>query len=202
MKILTWNCNGALRKKFGYLTDFNADIHIIQECENPVETNHTEYKEWAENHLWIGDSKNKGIGIFADKQIKLQKLEWSDIFADHKVKHFLPCKVNQDFDLLAVWTHNNYSSTFGYIGQLWKYLQVNKSNLKKCLILGDFNSNVFRDKSHRWWNHSDVVKELKEVGIESLYHNYWNEEQGKEKRPTLFIQRVGGRKNVNNANIE
>lgn len=51
-------------------------------------------------------------------------------------------------------------------------------------------------------NHSDVVKELKEVGIESLYHNYWNEEQGKEKRPTLFIQCVGGRKNVNNANIE
>jgi len=89
--------------------------------------------------------------------------------------------------LLAVWTHNNYSSNFGYIGQLWKYLQVNKSNLKKCLILGDFNSNVFWDKSHRWWNHSDVVKELKEVGIESLYHNYWNEEQGKETRPTLFI---------------
>ena len=189
MKILTWNCNGALRKKFEILLDFNADINIIQECENPAETKHLEYNNWAENYLWIGDSKNKGIGIFAKKEIKLKKLNWSDKFKDHKVKYFLPCSTNGNFNLLAVWTHSNKSPTFGYIGQLWKYLQVNKQNLNESLIIGDFNSNKIWDKWDRWWNHSDVVNELKEIGIESLYHKINNEEQGEETKPTFFLQR-------------
>jgi len=189
LRIITWNCNGAFRKKFEHLSDYNADIHIIQECENPFETEHMEYKVWAENHLWIGDTKNKGIGIFANKNVELEKLNWTDHFEERKVKHFLPCKVNRDFNLLAVWTHSNNSPTFGYIGQLWKYLQIHKSKFKKSLILGDFNSNVFWDRSRRWWNHSDVVRELGEIGIKSLYHKFWNEEQGKETRPTLFLQK-------------
>lgn len=189
MKIITWNCNGALRKKFEYLLDYEADIHVIQECENPVETKHTAYKNWAENHLWIGDTKNKGIGIFANNSIQLDKLNWSDNYEGQKVKHFLPCRINHAFDLLAVWTHKNNAPTFGYIGQLWKYLQVNKSNFNKSIILGDFNSNIFWDKRSRWWNHSDVVREFKEIGIESLYHKYWNEEQGQETRHTLFLQK-------------
>jgi spore coat protein CotH len=29
MKIVTWNYNGAFRKKFEYFSDFNADNYII-----------------------------------------------------------------------------------------------------------------------------------------------------------------------------
>lgn len=141
MKIVTWNCNGALRKKFEYILDFNADIYIIQECENPVESKHKKYQEWAGNYIWIGDSKNKGLGIFAKQEIEIKKHNWSNQFKDHSVKHFLPCRINNDFDLLAVWTHRNNSPNFGYIGQLWKYLQVNKSKLNTTMIAGDFNSN-------------------------------------------------------------
>ncbi|NDK10346.1 endonuclease/exonuclease/phosphatase family protein [Candidatus Gracilibacteria bacterium] len=189
MKILTWNCNGALRKKFGNLSEFNADLYIIQECENPAETKHKEYNDWAENYLWIGDTKNKGIGIFASKNLELRKLNWSNSFKDHNVKHFLPCSVNGTFDLLAVWNHSNNSPTFGYIGQLWKYIQVNKTHLNNSIIIGDLNSNAIWDKWDRWWNHSDVVNELKEIGIESFYHKYRSEEQGKETQPTFFLHR-------------
>ena len=189
MKIITWNCNGALRNKFEYLSNLEADICVVQECEDPAQTNHKEYKIWAENYLWIGDSKNKGVGVFAKPHIKIEKLNWSDNFKDHRVKYFLPFTVNNSFNLLAVWTHNNNSPTFGYIGQLWKYLQVNKSKLNRCLILGDFNSNSIWDKWDRWWNHSDVVSELSEIGIESLYHLNKNEAQGKESNPTFFMQR-------------
>ena len=64
MKIISWNCNGAFRKKYILLDSFNADILIIQECENPIESKDSEYKNWASNFLWIGDSKNQGIGVF------------------------------------------------------------------------------------------------------------------------------------------
>lgn len=57
MKIITWNCNGAFRKKYEHLMSLNANILVIQECENPEETKDEKYKLWAENYLWIGDSK-------------------------------------------------------------------------------------------------------------------------------------------------
>ena len=74
MKIVTWNCNGALRNKFENLKVFDADVYIIQECENPELTKHKEYKEWGNNHLWIGDSKNKGIGIFTRNEFSLKQI--------------------------------------------------------------------------------------------------------------------------------
>lgn len=189
MKIITWNCNGALRNKFESLLDFDADLIIVQECENPAEAKDKKYIDWAVNNLWVGDTKSKGIGIFAKQNIDLQRLNWSDIYMGHKVKHFLPCSVNKQFELLAVWTHQNNSPNFGYIGQLWKYLQINKHHLTNTIIAGDFNSNIIWDEWDRWWNHSDVVKELKTINIESLYHTYTKEEQGKESQPTFFLQR-------------
>jgi exonuclease III len=189
MKIVTWNCNGAFRKKFERISDFDADLYIIQECENPAESKHKEYSQWAENYIWTGDSKNKGLAVFARPNIQLEKLDWSNHFKDHSVKHFLPCRINNNFDLLAVWTHRNNSPNFGYIGQLWKYLQVNKTKIKETIIAGDFNSNTVWDQWDRWWNHTDVVNELNELGIESLYHKHTGEHQGKETTPTLYFQR-------------
>ncbi|WP_026956666.1 endonuclease/exonuclease/phosphatase family protein [Algoriphagus vanfongensis] len=189
MRIVSWNCNGAFRKKFQFITKLNADIYIIQECENPEETSHKEYKEWASNYLWIGNNKNKGLAIFAKKEITIEKLYWSNEYLDHSVKHFLPCRINQKFNLLGVWTHYNNSPNFGYMGQFWKYLQINKSQFSNIIIAGDFNSNKIWDQWDRWWNHSDVIRELEEIGIESLYHIFFGEPQGEEKTPTLYLQR-------------
>jgi len=189
MKIVTWNCNGAFRKKFNSITEFNADIYVVQECENPAESINKEYNIWANNYLWTGSSKNKGIGIFAKKDIELKKLDWIDQYKNHTVKHFLPCRINNVFNLLAVWTHRNNSPNFGYIGQFWKYLQLNKDKFIETLIIGDFNSNTIWDEWDRWWNHSDVVLELRELGIESVYHHLSNEVQGKETIPTLYFQK-------------
>ncbi len=189
MKIVTWNCNGAFRKKFEQCTAFDADLYIIQECENPAESANSEYKEWASNYLWTGDSKHKGIGVFAKKDIDLVHLNWTNIFNGHQVKYFLPCLINQQFNLLAVWNHYNNSPTFGYIGQLWKYLQLNKHHLQNSLIIGDFNSNSIWDKWDRWWNHSDVVSKLSNLGIISLYHSFFKEAQGLESVPTFYMNR-------------
>ncbi len=189
MKIITWNCSGALRNKYENLSIFSADIYVIQECEDPSRANNKAYSQWRQNYLWIGDNKNKGVGIFAKDDIDLTPLDWSNQYKDHKVKYFLPCKINQEFILLAVWAHHNNSPTFGYIGQFWKYLQVNKFRLENIIILGDLNSNKIWDKWDRWWNHSNVTEQLSQIGIESLYHHFHQEFQGEETRPTFFLQR-------------
>jgi exonuclease III len=189
MKIVTWNCNGALRNKFEHLSELNADLYIIQECENPEFAKHHNYISWSGNFLWKGENKNKGIGIFAKKSTTIVPLNWSDTFKDHTVRHFLPCMVNNDFQLLNIWTSQNKSPNFGYIGQFWKYLEVNKSKFKKIILAGDLNSNMIWDEWDRWWNHSDVVSDLSKMEINSLYHRFYNEEQGAESKPTFFLQR-------------
>ena len=189
MKIVTWNCNGAFRKKFEYISELDADIYIIQECEDPLRANNKEYSEWSKNHLWIGDTKNKGIGIFAKSSVSISKLAWSNGFKDHTVKYFLPCLINNDFQLLGIWTHKNNSPNFGYMGQFWKYLQTNLELFDKIIIAGDFNSNAIWDQWDRWWNHSDVVEILQKKKIESLYHRTTDEKQGEESQSTFFLQR-------------
>lgn len=189
MKIVSWNCNGALRNKYEHLSDLNADLYIIQECENPELAKHQHYSAWAGNYLWKGDNKNKGLGIFAKNNTSIEALNWSDTYKDHEVKYFLPCLVNNDFQLLSVWTSKNKSPNFGYIGQLWKYLEINKHKFNKIVVAGDFNSNSIWDEWDRWWNHSDVVQELSKMDVNSLYHSHFNEQQGKESKSTFYHQK-------------
>lgn len=178
-----------LEKKFQHIAQLEADIYIIQECEDPLKAKHNDYSEWSKNHLWIGDNKNKGIGIFAKEHIKIERLDWSNDFRDHTVKYFLPCLVNNKFQLLGVWTHKNNSPNFGYMGQFWKYLKTNLDNFNEIIIAGDFNSNSIWDEWDRWWNHSDVVEILQKKNINSVYHEIKNENQGKETLPTFYLQR-------------
>lgn len=41
----------------------------------------------------------------------------------------------------------------------------------------------------RWWNHSDVVRELEARGLRSLYHHHQSLPQGGEPHPTFFLHR-------------
>ncbi|WP_205635759.1 exonuclease/endonuclease/phosphatase family protein [Algoriphagus ratkowskyi] len=66
---------------------------------------------------------------------------------------------------------------------------MHKSKFNEIVIAGDFNSNVKWDQWDRWWNHSDVIRELKETNIESLYHTYFKVLQGSELQPTFFLQK-------------
>lgn len=51
------------------------------------------------------------------------------------------------------------------------------------MVIGDLNSNARLDVWDRWWNHSDVVKELANLGLNSLYHEQTGQAQGAEEKP-------------------
>ncbi|PKA23197.1 endonuclease/exonuclease/phosphatase [Leptospira sp. mixed culture ATI2-C-A1] len=205
MRIVSWNCAGGFRKKFEQIQKLSPDITIIQECENPnlyiKEFRSFEYK----NFIWEGETKNKGIGIFTKSDFKLQRLNWKNHFEisineinsellkwnSDGLKQFLPFSINDRIHILAVWTKGGENLAFGYIGQFWKYILANKSDIlnHKPIIIGDFNSNVIWDKIDRWWNHSEIINILESWNYESLYHVKFKDEQGREKNPTFFLQR-------------
>lgn len=204
VKVATWNCNGALRNKLAQADSLRADVLVIQECEDPALSTPA-YREWAGSYLWVGEIKNRGIGIFPRTGHRVEKLDWSGSFSipglfsrsnapnwnTQELRLFLPFTINRELTLLAVWTRGRNAEAFGYVGQLWKYLQIHRDDLAgpKTVILGDFNSNARWDRPDRWWNHSDVVAELAEMGFKSQYHRVFAEEHGSETNPTFFLHR-------------
>lgn len=204
MNIVSWNCHGALRNKLEIVNQLQADLLIIQECEDPKNSVNT-YREWAGDYLWTGDSPHKGIGIFPKNGNFVKPLDWNKSFnaigfinsspamrwSTNELKLFLPFLLNDTYLILAVWTKDKDDLVFSYIGQLWKYLQIHAKDLQRpnTLIIGDFNSNACWDKPERWWNHSDVVNQLEEMGFVSLYHQQTGELQGSETQATFFMQR-------------
>jgi exonuclease III len=101
MRIISWNCNGALRRKIEQLSKLDGDICVVQECEDPSQTSDLIYKKWAGNFLWKGNNKNKGLGIFCKKNIELANNNW----VDNDTKYFIAARVNNSFNVIAVWNH-------------------------------------------------------------------------------------------------
>jgi hypothetical protein len=130
LKLLTWNCRGVLREKYKQLDYYNADLIIIQECENPLTFKNSDYIEWAGEYLWLGNIKHKGLGVFAKNGTKIVMNDWPS----DGTKYFIPFKIYGKLNALATWCHRANSPTFGYIGQLWKYIQLNIDLLSTVII--------------------------------------------------------------------
>ncbi len=93
MRIVSWNCNGKFREKFQDIILSDADIYIIQECENPSECNCAAYKEFAQNYVWTGETKAKGLGVFARKDIRITENQWQK----YCLRNFLSVRVNDTY---------------------------------------------------------------------------------------------------------
>ena len=190
MKLITWNCQGAFREKAEIILAHNPDILVVQECESPQKLIFKNQTIKPSNFLWFGDNNNKGLGIFSFGNYKLELLEQHN----PEFKIVSPIKVSNEkysFVLFAIWANNTEDKNNQYIEQVWKAINHCDEilNNETSILTGDFNSNKIWDRKNRIGNHSEVVDRLESKKIFSIYHKHHNEEQGKETKPTFFLQR-------------
>jgi exonuclease III len=190
MKIITWNCNMVFRKKAAFILPYQPDILIVPECENQERLQFTEGVQVPSDVIWHGKNQHKGIGVFAYNNYKLTLLDCHN--ADFK--NILPIAVTggeTDFMLFAIWANNPEDKDGPYVTQIWKALKYydNLITDTKTILIGDFNSNSIWDKPRREGNHSALVAKLAAKQIFSTYHEFFNQTQGKEAHPTLFMYR-------------
>jgi len=191
MKLITWNCQGAFRKKVDFILELKPDILVVQECEHPDKLKFSEKTPKPKDTYWYSDGGKKGLGIFSYSDFKIELLP---VF-NSEFRYILPFQLKgdvQSFTFFAVWAMGNKENRkASYIGQIWLAINYYKELLsnKTTILIGDFNSNKIWDYKDRVGNHSDVVNKLAERKIHSVYHNHFNAEQGKEKHSTLYMYR-------------
>lgn len=190
MRLITWNCQGAFRKKADYILLLQPDILVIQECEHPDKLKFSQNTIRPNDFYWYGDSVHKGLGIFSYSDYRFELL--SDF--NPKFRYVIPFRVSGNghvFIFFAIWAMDNKENHEArYIGQVWLAINHYKNLLgNSTILIGDFNSNKIWDYKERVGSHSDVVNNLADNDIHSIYHKHFGLEQGKEKHPTFFLQK-------------
>jgi exonuclease III len=189
MRIVSWNCQGAFREKASEIAAYRPDVAVIQECE------HEEILYKQKNFprpvtiKSFGELKYKGISIMSYTGLDLE-LNKS---YDPSIQYCIPLRVKgpSSFNMIAVWTQNHENKNESYVGQAYKAIMHYRNFIRSAdtILIGDFNSNQIWDKERSIGNHMDVVNELKNMGIVSLYHVLKDEKHGAESEFSFFMNR-------------
>lgn len=187
MKIVSWNCNGAFRHKYNFVSELNPDIMVIPESESPDFLNDNKKTIPCNSHIWCGEREFKGLSIFACNGYNARVAD----FYDNEFKYVIPVEVSgcgENFLLMAVWTKFVGHFRDSYVAQAYRaicmYEQYFTSN---TIIIGDFNSNaIWNNSCGRKINHDTLIERLKQDNFTSVYHQLYKEKQGKESISTLF----------------
>jgi exodeoxyribonuclease-3 len=190
MRIITWNCNMAFRKKAGHILSYKPDIVVVPECEHPDKLKFNSGTEVPSDCFWFGENRNKGLGVFSYSRYKFKLIDNHNT----NLKTILPLSVSNgknSFNLFAIWANNPKDPDGHYVTQIWKAIHHYDQLLrdKRTILAGDFNSNTIWDRPKREGNHSTVVARLEARNIYSMYHKFYNQTQGRELHPTWFLYR-------------
>ena len=188
MKIVSWNCNGGFRRKFKVLFDAypDADLFMVQECENPDYYNSRDFKALFQNGFHVGtpDYSMKGIGVFSPKCSWLRRVKCKYGNPLHMLGYAF-FEMDNTQKMLAVWPHGKY------VEELIDFFQLNESLFTKdLLIMGDTNScSVFNNHHPKSKNHDVLVDLLKGKGLVDAYNYCTGDVEGEEVIPTFYLQR-------------
>ena len=189
MKLITWNCQMAFRKKCQIILKLQPDILVVPECENGEKLQFGKLSPKPQDFFWYGDNPHKGIGVFSYSDYSFSL----DASFNPKFRYVIPLKVTgkQNFNLLAIWAMpNKKKHKQRYIGQVWSGLQHYKGLLKEdTIVIGDFNGNQIWDKNSYTGNFTQTMDFLTARNFKSLYHLETGEAFGKETQPTFYLYR-------------
>lgn len=189
MRIVAWNCNMALHRKFGALLAAEPDIAVISECAAPdVLAARGDLPALSGDPVWIGTNRNKGLGVFAFNGYRADLLEPYFTY----LRHIAPIGIAgpHRFSLLAVWAQNASAGLtrkrqLGPMRRaLTKYRRLFEDG--PVVVAGDLNNNIFWDRPGWRINHAPAVATLEGYGLTSAYHAVRGEPQGAESEPTLY----------------
>ena len=187
MKLISWNCQMAFRKKHQQVLSFQPDLLIIPECENEERLKFGKLTPSPTDFFWYGENPHKGIGIFSYSDYQFTLL---DKF-NPKFRYVIPLQVTgpSNFLLLAIWAMpNKENRKQRYIGQVWSALQYYQALLTQdTIIMGDFNGNQIWDKNAYTGNFSQTMDFLEKRNFTSLYHEQTKEAYGQETQPTFYL---------------
>ena len=190
MKIVTWNCQGALNNKLDDLFSLTPDLAVIPEMASPAVLRSKLRSKLNLQAEWIGQGPNKGLGVLINPEWEYRI---ADCF-DPRFELFLPIEVltPQRFNVLAVWAFNhrakNITPAANATNNVLKFYADWIGNVP-TLILGDFNNSVIWDKPSSLNNFMEIVATLEELEQASIYHQHYNQSWGEEQDSTLFMYR-------------
>jgi exonuclease III len=185
MRIVTWNCQQAFRKKTAAFLSLRTDIASVQEC-SALDADCL--KPLGYSGAWFGLNPHKGVSVFCRSDWPIRPL------AEPSHRWIAPFHVDAPtpFTFIAVWACKvEESASASYIGQLYATLIHHPEWFERApvVIAGDFNSNTIWDSARRVGNHSAVVEILKGLSLVSAYHTFRHEQHGSESRSTLYLYR-------------
>ena len=181
MKIMTWNCNLNLAKKYQYIESFDTDILIIQECEKLKEDYFSGRK-----FFWTGRIENKGLGVL----IKNDSAS-IDRSVDHNLINFLPIQ-SDDLRILGAWAYNHRAIKFGNdvsgntIDAIKYYRDWLVKGSSRCIFGGDLNNSIIWDKRNNDNNFQNINSSLNDLGFKSAYHLLSRDKFGSESEATFY----------------
>lgn len=185
MKLATWNCAMALKKKHEKLLTLGADLMVIQECSRSDIRQLGQTPECSS--VWFGKNRNKGLGVLA-------KAPWV-IREAHALKPRWAGKLVIDgpasLELFPVWACTSKRPAKRYIEHVHYLLDLMEQTPLSpfAIVAGDFNSNSFWDSDFGAQSHSAAVERFRKLGMESAYHEFLGTPQGAERHPTFWFRK-------------
>ena len=218
MKIVSWNCTMALYNKCDDIQEFDADIYVIPECGNPAKSTSSKYKKFAKNYIWIGEDKNKGLGIFAKKGVELKLIEDNNELAEDyrcvknekefsigklaekgkKIEDIPKEEYIQYRHFIPVEVNGKFNllavwAMPKHVEMIHDYYEANKDLFDENLVMcGDLNSSVLFDErgEHKGKNFGMLIRKLKKHNLVPVYHSLNNKEKhGHESEATYFYKK-------------